>query len=61
MSLHNGLRTFVVNGPARSLYGLVTSLRKVRAPTALDQSKIPFSQRKPVFSVRFLVVGVPYT
>ena len=60
VSLHNGPRTFVVNGPARSLYGLVTSLRKVRAPTGLDQSKIPFSQRKPVFSARFLVVGVPY-
>lgn len=60
VSLHNGPRTFVVNGPARSLYGLVTSLRKVRAPSGLDQSKIPFSQRKPVFSVRFLVVGVPY-
>lgn len=60
VSLHNGPRTFVVNGPARSLYGLVTSLRKVRAPSGLDQSKIPFSQRKPVFSVRFLVIGVPY-
>lgn len=36
MSLHNGRRTFVVNGPARSLYGLVTSLRKVRAPTGDD-------------------------
>jgi fatty acid synthase subunit beta len=35
-------------------------LRKVRAPSGLDQSKTPFSQRKPVFSVRFLVVGVPY-
>jgi fatty acid synthase subunit alpha len=58
VSLHNGLRTFVVNGPACSLYGLVTSLR---ALTALDQSKIPFSQRKLVFSVRVLVVGVPYT
>ena len=58
MSLHNGLRTFVVNGPAHSLYRLVTSLR---ALTALDQSKIPFCQRKPVFSVRVLVVGVPYT
>ena len=60
VSLHNGPRTFVVNGPARSLYGLVTSLRKVRAPSGMDQNKIPFSQRKPVFSVRFLVVGVPY-
>ncbi|KAJ7067175.1 fatty acid synthase [Mycena amicta] len=60
VSLHNGPRAFVVTGPARSLYGLVTSLRKVRAPSGLDQSKTPFSQRKPVFSVRFLVVGVPY-
>ncbi|KAJ7158521.1 fatty acid synthase [Mycena filopes] len=60
VSLHNGPRAFVVTGPARSLYGLVTHLRKVRAPSGLDQSKTPFSQRKPVFSVRFLVVGVPY-
>ncbi|KAJ6624064.1 fatty acid synthase [Mycena sp. CBHHK59/15] len=60
VSLHNGPRAFVVTGPARSLYGLVTSLRKVRATSGLDQSKTPFSQRKPVFSVRFLVVGVPY-
>ncbi|PCH42040.1 fatty acid synthase [Wolfiporia cocos MD-104 SS10] len=60
VSLHNGPKAFVVTGPARALYGLVTSLRKVRAPSGLDQSKTPFSQRKPVFSVRFLVVGVPY-
>lgn len=60
VSLHNGPRAFVVTGPARALYGLVTSLRKVRAPSGLDQSKTPFSQRKQVFSVRFLVVGVPY-
>ncbi|KAL0953237.1 hypothetical protein HGRIS_004490 [Hohenbuehelia grisea] len=60
VSLHNGPRAFVVTGPARSLYGLVTQLRKVRAASGADQSKIPWSQRKPVFSVRFLVVGVPY-
>lgn len=60
ISLYNGPRAFVVTGPARSLYGLVTSLRKIRAPTGLDQSKIPYSQRKAVFSVRFLTVGVPY-
>lgn len=60
ISLYNGTRAFVITGPARSLYGLVTSLRKIRAPTGLDQSKIPFSQRKAAFSVRFLTVGVPY-
>lgn len=60
ISLLNGSKAFVVTGPARALYGLVAALRKVKAPTGLDQSKIPFSQRKPVFSVRFLVVNVPY-
>jgi hypothetical protein len=45
-----------------ALFGLVTSLRKVRAQSGprLDQSKTPFSQRKPVFSIKFLLVGVPY-
>jgi len=60
ISLYNGPKAFVVTGPARSLHGLVTSLRKIRAPAGLDQSKTPFSQRKAVFSVRFLTVGVPY-
>jgi fatty acid synthase subunit alpha len=60
VSLHNGPRAFVICGPARALYGLVTNLRKIRAPSKADQSKVPYSQRKPVFSVRFLVVGVPY-
>jgi fatty acid synthase subunit alpha len=60
VSLHNGPRAFVVNGPARALHGLVTNLRKVRAANGTDQSKIPFSQRRAVFNVRFLVIGVPY-
>jgi fatty acid synthase subunit alpha len=60
ISLHNGPKAFVVTGPPKSLFGLVTSLRKVKASSGLDQSKVPFTQRKPVFSTRFLVVGVPY-
>ena len=60
VSLHNGPKAFVVTGPPKSLFGLVTSLRKAKASSGLDQSKIPFSQRKPVFSIRFLAVGVPY-
>ena len=60
VSLNNGPKAFVVTGPSKALFGLVTSLRKVKAPSSLDQSKVPFSQRKPVFSIRFVVVGVPY-
>ncbi|KAG8961241.1 3-oxoacyl-[acyl-carrier-protein] synthase [Tulasnella sp. 425] len=40
--------------------GLFTALRKIKAPAGSDQSKIPFSQRKAVFSMRFLAVNVPY-
>ncbi|KAF8271214.1 fatty acid synthase [Lactarius quietus] len=47
VSLHNGPRTFIVTGPPRALYGLVTNLRKIRAPNGVDQSKIEFSKRKP--------------
>ena len=60
VSLYNGPKTFVITGPGKALYGLVTKLRKIRAPSGLDQSKTPFSQRKPVFNMRFLVVSVPY-
>lgn len=60
VSLYNGPRNFVVTGPPRSLFGLVTNLRKVRAPSGVDQSKVPHSQRKPAFGVRFLVVNAPY-
>jgi fatty acid synthase subunit beta len=60
VSLLNGPKAFVVTGPARALHGLVTVLRKVKAPSGTDQSKVPYSQRKPVFSVRYLVIGVPY-
>jgi len=60
VSLHNGPRNFIITGPSRALYGLVANLRKIRAPNGSDQSKVEFSKRKPVFSMRFLVVGVPF-
>lgn len=60
VGLNNGPKNTVVVGPAKALYGLATALRKIRAPAGLDQSKVPFSQRKIVFSMRFLVVNVPY-
>ena len=49
ISLYNRPEAFVVTGPTHSLYDLVTSLRKIRAPTGLDRSKIPYSQRKRYF------------
>ena len=60
ISLYNGLKAFVVTGPSASLVGLVNNLRKGKAESGKDQSKTPHSKRLPVFSMRFLPIGVPY-
>ena len=60
ISLINSARNFVVTGPPISLYGLNLRLRKVKAPTGLDQNRVPFTQRKVRFANRFLPITAPF-
>lgn len=60
ISLINSARSFVVTGPPISLYGLNLRLRKVKAPTGLDQTRIPFTDRKVRFVNRFLPITAPF-
>lgn len=60
ISLLNSARNFVVTGPPISLYGLNLQLRKVKAPTGLDQTRIPFTERKIRFVNRFLPITSPF-
>jgi len=60
ISLVNSTRNFVVTGPPMSLYGLNLQLRKVKAPTGLDQTRIPFTDRKVRFVNRFLPITAPF-
>ncbi|KAF2019691.1 beta subunit of fatty acid synthase [Aaosphaeria arxii CBS 175.79] len=60
ISLTNSARNFVVTGPPQSLYGLNLRLRKVKAPTGLDQTRIPFTDRKIRFVNRFLPITAPF-
>ncbi|CCF56008.1 hypothetical protein KAFR_0A05730 [Kazachstania africana CBS 2517] len=60
ISLVNGARNLVVSGPPQSLYGLNLALRKAKAPSGLDQSRIPHSERKLKISNRFLPVTSPF-
>lgn len=60
ISLFNSARNFVVTGPPISLYGLNVRLRKVKAPTGLDQTRIPFTDRKVRFVNRFLPITAPF-
>lgn len=60
ISLVNSTRNFVVTGPPISLYGLNLRLRKVKAATGLDQSRVPFTQRKIRFVNRFLPITAPF-
>ena len=60
ISLVNSARNFVVTGPPISLYGLNVRLRKVKAPTGLDQNRIPYTERKIRFVHRFLPITAPF-
>lgn len=60
ISLINGPRNIVVTGPPMSLYGLNLSLRKIKAPTGLDQNRLPFTERKLKFTNRFLPISAPF-
>ncbi|KAF3767969.1 fatty acid synthase acitivty [Cryphonectria parasitica EP155] len=60
ISLINSPRNMVVTGPPMSLYGLNLQLRKVKAPTGLDQTRIPHTQRKVRFVNRFLPITAPF-
>ncbi|SEI30838.1 YALIA101S01e08768g1_1 [Yarrowia lipolytica] len=60
VSLINGPRNVVVTGPPQSLYGLCLVLRKQKAETGLDQSRVPHSQRKLKFTHRFLPITSPF-
>lgn len=60
ISLINSPRNMVVTGPPMSLYGLNSRLRKVKAPTGLDQNRIPYTERKVRFSNRFLPITAPF-
>ncbi|KAI2615656.1 hypothetical protein GGR54DRAFT_612239 [Hypoxylon sp. NC1633] len=60
ISLVNSPRNMVVTGPPISLYGLNLQLRKVKAPTGLDQTRIPHTERKVRFVNRFLPITAPF-
>ncbi|KAI9886837.1 MAG: beta subunit of fatty acid synthetase [Watsoniomyces obsoletus] len=60
ISLINSARNLVVTGPPISLHGLNRRLRKVKAPTGLDQTRIPFTERKVRFVNRFLPISAPF-
>lgn len=60
ISLINGARNLVLSGPPESLYGFNLNLRNVKAPNGLDQSRIPFSERKLKCSNRFLPIFCPF-
>ncbi|KAM7218171.1 Acyl transferase domain containing protein [Rhypophila decipiens] len=60
ISLINSPRNMVVAGPPSSLYGLNAQLRKVKAATGIDQTRIPYTERKVRFVNRFLPITAPF-
>ncbi|KAL2267370.1 hypothetical protein VTJ83DRAFT_4647 [Remersonia thermophila] len=59
ISLENSTTSFVVSGPERTLAALVQTLNAPSAVASGPQGRVPFSQRKPSPSARFLPITIP--
>ncbi|KAL4876810.1 putative sterigmatocystin biosynthesis fatty acid synthase subunit beta [Aspergillus karnatakaensis] len=60
LALKNDHRKCVVAGTPQDLRRLCLTLRRIRAPEALDQSRVSFKHRRPVIEAHFLPVSAPY-
>ena len=60
IGLFNGANNFVVSGPAMSLCGLNSRLRKIKSTSGLDQARLPFRERKLNFTNAFLPITAPF-
>ena len=58
--LTNGRSNLVVGGPAASLCALNSRLRKLKPRKGVDQTRIPFTQRRIAFTSVFLPISVPF-
>ncbi|KAK8022512.1 hypothetical protein PG993_013279 [Apiospora rasikravindrae] len=57
--LVNSSSNFVVSGPERTLAALISSLKAASAKDAQSQARVPYSQRKPSPTIRFLPITIP--
>lgn len=60
ISLVNSPRNLVVTGPPSSLHGLNVQLRKIKGATGVDQTRVPYTERKLRFVNRFLPITAPF-
>ncbi|EPE29992.1 FabD/lysophospholipase-like protein [Glarea lozoyensis ATCC 20868] len=60
LALVNSSSNLVVAGPPDKLMGLYRLLGREAAPKDLDQSRIPYQKRRPVFEVSFLPISAPF-
>ena len=58
--LINGRHNLVVGGPPASLCALNSRLRKLKPRKGVDQTRTPFTQRRPNFTNVFLPITVPF-
>lgn len=60
LALINSRNNLVITGPPRSLRGLCLRLRKIRAEENVDQSRVPFAERRPSVRHQFLPISAAF-
>lgn len=60
ISIVNGPQNFVITGLPLSLHGFNSQIRMIKALPGVSQDRVPFSQRRPTVSNRFLPISAPF-
>ncbi|KAF4637609.1 hypothetical protein G7Y89_g486 [Cudoniella acicularis] len=60
IALANGPQNFVIAGPATSLCGLNARLKQFKVSPEVDQTRIPFKDRKLTLTNHFLPISAPF-
>ncbi|KAI2788158.1 hypothetical protein POX_e06170 [Penicillium oxalicum] len=60
LALINGPHSFVLGGTPKTLSAVSRCLRRNTASPGVSQARVPYSQRRPEVTIRFLPISVPF-
>jgi len=60
VALVNDSTSQVVAGPPKNLHGLLLRIRETCARDGVDQTRVPYSKRKPVINFHYLPISAPF-
>ncbi|KAI0396676.1 enoyl reductase domain of FAS1 [Xylariaceae sp. FL0594] len=60
VALVNDAKSHVVAGPPKNLHGLLSRIKETCVRDGVDQTRVPYSRRKPVVNFQYLPISAPF-